>query len=253
MKTLVIDQGNSFAKLGIFEEEILISQMRIPNDQLEDEMSHLPGEVSLQGLGIERGIVCSTLKDAKPLCLALEKRFSIKCLELSAQIDLPIQIHYSTPGTLGPDRIAAAVGAHLLSSASNTIIIDAGTAITIDLLKEDHYCGGVIIPGIGMRLKAMHHFTGKLPLLEKENRPFNNPGQSTDECVCMGAVQGARLEVAAWTQYWGFNLDDVLIYLTGGDAFYFDKIAKSGIFVDANLVLKGLNKILHYNISKDKC
>jgi type III pantothenate kinase len=70
--------------------------------------------------------------------------------------------------TLGFDRLAAAVGAHTTFPDSNVLIIDAGTAITIDMVTaKGEFLGGNISPGLEMRFKALNTFTKKCPSLKK--------------------------------------------------------------------------------------
>jgi len=157
---------------------------------------------------------------------------------------LPIRNLYVTPHTLGADRLAAAVGAHHLFPARDCLIIDCGTAITVDFLSSaGEFKGGNISPGLQMRFKALHNFTGQLPMgrLNEEAAPV---GTTTQEAIEAGVLHGTVKEIAGYmAQYATFTP-----ILTGGDAFFLVKQIKNPIFVVCNLNLIGLAKIAEYNV-----
>lgn len=97
-------------------------------------------------------------------------------------VKLPITVQYETPETLGKDRLAAAVGANYLEPGKDLLVIDAGTAITYELIEASGaYLGGNISPGMTTRFKALNFYTKKLPLVtEQEEVPLL--GTNTREC-----------------------------------------------------------------------
>ena len=104
---------------------------------------------------------------------------------------------YQDPGQLGSDRWAAVIGARALSN-TNTLIINAGTATTIDLLGANgvHY-GGWILPGLEMMQKSLEGNTAQLPLAARE-LTTNGFGLSTNNAIIggcdaaqIGAIQSA--------------------------------------------------------------
>lgn len=162
-------------------------------------------------------------------------------------IKIPITLNYETPETLGKDRIAAASGAASLFPNEFSVVINAGTCITSDVINEKAtFLGGNISPGIKMRLKAMHAFTDKLPLVEMQ---YNNQlfGTSTVKALQNGAIHGAIYEVESFLQTVISKEEKVNILITGGDANIFVKHLKFKIFAVPNLVLLGLNTILRFN------
>ncbi len=170
------------------------------------------------------------------------------CIELGTRTPLPIQNTYRTPETLGKDRLAAVVGAFEMFPDQNCLVIDAGTCITYDLLRWDGvYPGGNIAPGLEMRLRAMHHFTANLPPVaigETENLI----GYSTESAMRNGAQLGIILEIEGFIAWCRSEWGEINVILTGGSIDFFVKNLKSQIFVNPNLVLSGLNKILNYNV-----
>ncbi len=154
---------------------------------------------------------------------------------------------YKTPETLGKDRIAAAVGGFDLYPDTNLLIIDAGTAITYDIVNDKHqFLGGNISPGIEMRFKALHQFTGKLPLVKQQN--FGKLyGTSTEEAIRAGVQNGVVFEIDKAIDTFKEFYKNLKVIITGGDAEFFDKKLKNSFFVNFNLTALGLNRILEYN------
>lgn len=171
-------------------------------------------------------------------------------LELDNQTELPIGNLYETPETLGKDRLAAAVGANELFPDRNLLIIDAGTAITFDLVSEkNQFIGGNISPGLEMRFKALNQFTGKLPLVSYSNE-FQSIGTNTIDAIRAGVQNGILFEIAQTIDLFNRNYQNLQIIMTGGDSIFFDKKLNYSIFVHFNLTLIGLNRILEHNAKK---
>ena len=180
--------------------------------------------------------------------------FLKKSIPLVIQLDentpLPLKNGYATPKTLGYDRLAVAVGANYLHPDKPLLIIDAGTAITYEFVSEDNtYCGGNIAPGVSMRMRSMHDYTQKLPLLEpcQTDVPAGAMGDNTHDAMCWGVIVGMTYEIEGYIDAMKAKYPSILIFLTGGDAFFFERRLKSSIFVSQNLLLLGLYCILRYN------
>jgi len=150
------------------------------------------------------------------------------------------------PGT-GADRLAAAVGANTIYPNSDILIVDFGTAITIDVVSGGEFLGGNITPGAAIRFKALHHFTKKLPLCSLNDNPtelFGNTSVSAIEC---GVVNGIVYEIEGYIRDLQRKYSDLRIIFTGGDSNFFAKRLKNTIFATYDLVAYGLNRILEYN------
>lgn len=238
---LVIDIGNTRTKFSVFNNgEVLIT---VPvNEFLPEHIDVLQNEHPDL-----RKVILSAVKDYSPeLRTALQNKFDF-FLELDANTPLPIENCYRTPETLGKDRIAAVVGGFDLYPETNLLVIDAGTAITYDILNEKHqYLGGNISPGIEMRYKALHQFTGKLPLIghKKFDKLY---GTTTEEAIWAGIQHGVVFEVDKAIDTFKEFYKNLKVIITGGDADFFDKKLKNSFFVNFNLTALGLNSILEYN------
>ncbi len=161
---LAIDIGNSFSKVGVFDYERKVLVSSIPNLTLE-YLSDLISEHDINRL------IYSSVAGEKEAITRVSELSEIEVLNLNSRTNIPIKINYSTPDTLGPDRIAAIVAAYNKFRNTNVLVIDAGTAVTFDILTSmGIYEGGNISPGLSMRFKSLNVFTGKLPLVIPDNK-----------------------------------------------------------------------------------
>ena len=235
---LIIDIGNNSAKFFLFNGEQMILHTRKNNSSFDviDEWNGL--------YDIEKVIISSVIADSPEL---LDSISNLKCpvVRFNNSMQLPLEIKYRTPHTLGSDRLAAAVGAWNEAPERNMVVIDAGSAITVDFIdRNGAYLGGNIAPGIKMRLKALHEYTALLPMVEKEG---DTPaiGYDTETAIRSGVINGICHEIDGYINEFKQKYCDVLVFLTGGDEKTLKNRVKNCIFADKYLVAKGLNRILN--------
>ena len=238
---LIIDIGNSSAKVAVFEGDTPVEEIRAKHGELPALLA-----AKADDKHITRAIVSTVI----PLDEATGQAIGAlpyPCLMMSADLKMPFGIAYKTPDTLGADRLAAVAEACMQHPGSDLLVIDVGTAITYDLVTADGiYRGGNISPGIGMRFKALNHFTGKLPLVSKdgERTPI---GDTTETAIREGVLQGVSYEIEGYIETYKSKYPNLLVFLTGGGSNLLDNRTKSRTFADSLLVLKGLNRILLLN------
>lgn len=233
-KVLVIDAGNTRIKVAIFQHSEIQLVRAFSNDELA-ELKHF-----LIGLEQIPAIIASVRSENNTKWL---HRMLPKALRFSNKSLLPIQIAYETPTTLGVDRIANAVAAHHLA-AKDALVVDIGTCIKYDFVDaKGVYHGGGISPGINLRYKSMHTFTGKLPLIE-DTLKTSTVGKNTQDAMRSGVMNGMTHEILGFIEEYRRNYPELTIFLTGGDHQHFDLGLKNGIFADENLTLKGLQIVL---------
>ncbi len=171
---------------------------------------------------------------------------------ISHKSAFPFQNDYSTPLTLGIDRMVLAAGATLMYPQQNRLVIDAGTCVTYDFIsQQNHYLGGAISPGIGLRYKSLNDYTAKLPLLQLQE-PLDIIGNSTQESIHSGVINGLTCEIDQLIETYQSRFQDLTIILTGGDAVFLAKRLKNTIFAHSNFLLESLNSIHQYTIDNDK-
>ena len=238
---IVIDIGNSFIKVAVFQKDEIIHQEQFLPGRLKVLHS-----IFIQFPSIENGIISLVGNPDKNTTSFLHSKLK-KLLLLDENTLLPIDNLYKTKKTLGKDRLAAVIGANYLFPINDILVIDAGTAITYDFINSaGQYPGGSISPGLYMRYKALHKFTSKLPLLAPSEH-YSLPAKTTEDSIIAGVQSGMINEIKGIINEYKEQYPELKIVLTGGDAIFFEKILKNSIFVDLNLVLKGLNRILAHN------
>jgi len=237
---LVIDIGNSSVKTGCFNKGDLISSA------VEDDFTPQKAAELIRRFHARKCIISSVRDHDRPLMEFLQHNIPY-LIDLSHTTPVPFRNLYHTPEWLGKDRIAAAAGAYKTFPGTHSLIIDMGTAITIDILTSGgEYMGGNIAPGLMMRFRALHSFTSQLPLLERDEFSVD-PGKDTRSAIVNGVQMGILYEITGYMDHFSGQYPGLKVILTGGDADFFADKLKKPIFVIPNLVLCGLNFILDYN------
>lgn len=129
----------------------------------------------------------------------------------------PLELDVQTPETLGADRIAAAYGAYLRTQAA-TIVIDCGTAVTVDLVDaKGVFRGGTIFPGIGLSSKALARRSDKLPLVEQVvDPPPPSPGKNTHDALQAGLFWSQVGAVERIASDYAEKFGELQLVVTGG-------------------------------------
>ncbi len=242
---LVIDIGNSTIKIGVFDRTGIVKIGRCSLDDLQ------PIEELLRNHpNIKRAIISSVISIAASVEEVVAKHIG-EVLLLDAKTPVPVENLYKSKDTLGKDRLAAAVGGNASFPGEPVLVIDAGTALTIEFInKKNQYLGGSISPGLKMRFRALHEFTGRLPFVRPEGS-FDMPANETVASIISGVVFGIVSEIEGVVKAYKDKYAGLKVIMTGGDSGFLDELIKSSIFVDPDLVLKGLNRILEYNADSD--
>ncbi|MBO4996038.1 MAG: type III pantothenate kinase [Muribaculaceae bacterium] len=242
---LTIDQGNTAAKLALWEGDGLVDIAVEPI--LTPEV--VRGFVARYGV-VDNVMYCSVVCRGDKLLRDIREMASGRVMRLKSDMPLPVKIDYGSPGTLGADRIAAAVGARTVYPDTDLLVVDAGTAVTYDAVTADgRFIGGNIAPGMRMRLDALHRYTARLPQVEvpREIKYDRFLGYDTASAMILGAVYGI---VGAISYYHAHLPKGTKVVMTGGWAKELSGLCDFDVAVDPNLVSKGLNRILLYNEDK---
>ena len=169
-------------------------------------------------------------------------------VRLLEHTDLPISAAVEFPGRVGIDRLAGAAAANRLRTATRpAIVIGVGTAITVDLVSADGvFCGGAILPGIGVSARALNEFTDLLPRspMHELTGPPPALGKSTLEAIHSGLYWGAvgsmRELTARLSETLGPNSAAPEIFLTGGAAASVAEVLDPAAHYVEHLVLSGI-------------
>ena len=190
---LIIDIGNSVAKLAVFHQGEMIDMVYDTNHSL-DKLENI-----CERYAIRRGILSSVIH-LNDIVESQLKHLDFPLLRLDYKTPLPITNLYRTPKTLGSDRIAAVVGAYTRFPGRDILVVDAGTALTYEFI--DHYgCyhGGNISLGKYTRIKALSAYCDKLPVINP-NGDIPDFGYSTETAIRAGVIHGIELEIMGYIQ-----------------------------------------------------
>ena len=237
---LAIDIGNTRQKAAVFSSEgeqlAVVSEQLLPTETITQLIEEYKVTHSiLSSVGAERTDIRHLLAERTLLT------------DFTHATPLPIQIDYQTPQTLGLDRIASAVAAHFFFPHENVLTIQAGTCLVTDFVTADgHYLGGSISPGLDMRLAALHHFTQRLPQVER--KPVGKlTGTTTEESILNGVTYGIVDEINGIIERYQQQYETIKVVFTGGNKDDLQNSIKFPIFAASNIVLYGLYKILIFN------
>lgn len=196
---LAVDVGNNRVKVGLFLD-CSGSEIREP-----DSTWTFPGDAPSLG-----GVVADCGQSGQPLHWWIgsvnrptasrlidwlgEKRPQ-DTITLLASGDLPLEVNLPRPDMVGIDRLLAAVAANRVRRADRpAIIVDVGTAVTVDLVSAGGaFQGGAILPGIEMSARALHDYTDLLPRIEMSEltEPPDPLGKATEPAMRSGLYWGA--------------------------------------------------------------
>ncbi|MCJ0742012.1 type III pantothenate kinase [Pedobacter montanisoli] len=243
MHNLVIDIGNSYTKIAVFDKKNMVFYQR--SEQLDDLLLLQ----LIKEYEITNATVSSVNNDITQVADLLQDK--VNYIEFTTSVKGNIHSYYQSGQTLGLDRWAKVIAASQLLPKTNCLMIDAGTCITYDLLNKDsEYFGGSISLGINMRFKALNHYTGRLPLITWNGNDDMIPeGNNTINAIRNGVLQGAVNEIIGFITNYNDKYPDLKIILTGGDAVFLTKQLKNSIFApqiiqEPHWVLKGLNEVI---------
>jgi type III pantothenate kinase len=235
---LVLDAGNTAIKIAVFTDGEITEIQRFETNNLttidawSKKYYNTPSILSS----------VRSLEETNQLA-----RMFFSCMVVNNDTSLPIQVKYSTPKSLGIDRICNAIAIAKNCPNQNAVSIDLGTCLKFDFVNDkNEYLGGSISPGIQMRYKALNAYTANLPLIDEyTSTPLI--GMSSKESIHSGVVNGIQAEINQLMQRYSEEFNDLTFFMTGGDIHYFDFHLKNNTFVDENLTLKGLYQIYLFN------
>ncbi|RZJ71601.1 type III pantothenate kinase [Flavobacterium sp.] len=240
---LTIDIGNTRTKGAVFEGNAVLEQFVTPEKEWQNKVS----EILDLYPKVDDLVVSSVGKTQIEHLENFKNR--VKIHFISHESKFPFVNLYETPKTLGIDRMVLSAGAVLQFPKQNRLVIDAGTCVTYDYIDEDdNYLGGAISPGIRLRYEALHEYTARLPLLEREI-PSGDIGNSTAQAIHSGVVNGVVKEIDGFVNSWTSGRSNFIIILTGGDALFLAGQLKNIIFANPNFLLESLNQTFQFSLN----
>jgi type III pantothenate kinase len=205
---IAVDVGNSRIKLGLFDRAASAALLPEPQELLELPLSHRTGRFDSKPFQAWCDRHLSAAADwyvgsvrsgaAEQFAAAVAQAAkSARCDWHPRHLtnrDLPVEIQVEAPERIGIDRLLAALAANAIKSHNRAaIVVDLGTAITVDLVTEaGAFAGGAILPGLAMAARALHEQTDRLPLVDVDKwDPLPPPvGKATEPAIQAGLFWG---------------------------------------------------------------
>lgn len=237
-KTLYLDIGNSSIK-GAYK---VGTQWMVLTDERIFTALELVNWIQKHPDSFDE-IVIASVRDDVTEAIAKELKHH-KIIEISVS-DIPRDLlNYETPKTLGIDRFLSCYGATGQTNTS-VVVIDAGTATTIDIMdQDDTYHGGVIIPGIWGFSEVLSRKAPALPFVEFEI-PKQWPGKNTVDSLKWGQAGFYEFGVVGILKKYEEEFGDYELFLTGGDATVLEELLKKESKVRPFLVFEGLERLVN--------
>lgn len=236
--SIAIDRGNTAVKAAVYQGDMHVKTFT--GHRLD---ASLLADITASYGPLDAAIYCSVVArhPEEPQLLA---RAAERVIVMTRDTPVPLRIDYS--GALGVDRIAAAVGAATLVPDAWLLVVDAGTAVTFDVVSPDGvFAGGNIAPGIRMRLQALSHYTSALPSLDEPaaiDTASGAFGHDTEQAMVRGAVYGLA---GAAESYMRRLPRGARLVVTGGSAPLLCSVINLPVLHCPHLVTDGLNRILN--------
>lgn len=250
---LLIDIGNSSSKVGLFDPTS--GTDRVPGEVVRTQrFDHAPSQEQalkafIDGANVSRAAAVTVVPQHKGAWIEAVQRVCRVPLSFHDQHSkLPIQLTYQTPDTMGHDRIAVAVGAwmrHGIPGERGVLVLDAGTALNMEVVRPDGtYPGGIIAAGPEMVRDALGFSTAQLPLAELD-LPASPVGTSTIEALQSGILY-SLLDAAAGLVRRVKEAEEgpFQIVVTGGWGTWMIEQLRVDWLYDRNLVLKGVSDLM---------
>lgn len=236
---MVVDIGNSFSKVGLFDKNILIEYKEFRLFSVDDIKPFFSSKT------ITNSIISNVSSYDKKVFEFLNMNSNLVLFD--TEIKLPFKNKYGSVETIGNDRIALVSQASRLYPDKNVLVIDSGSCITYDFLNDkNEYLGGGISPGLNMKLKALNNQTARLPLVKKTQIKYLI-GKSTETSILSGVINGTLGEINYIIEEYKKRYKKIVIILTGGDLNFLFNHIKNGILADPKFLLSGLNILIELN------
>jgi type III pantothenate kinase len=237
--TLCLDFGNTRKKVAVFDEDKMVKSIVLDDDStttIQTLLDTYKPRKSILSSVIDHNVAIEELLAAKT-----------KFHKLNHLTRLSFTTPVGKPATIGADRLALIAAAVHFYPNKNNLVIGMGSCVTYNFINKYHeFLGGAISPGMEMRLKAMHQFTAKLPLVKADS---NVPliGYDTETNLLSGAVLGLAKEIDGFIDAYQEKFGNFNALLTGGDLVHLAPHLKNKIFADPELIFKGLYGISEVN------
>lgn len=251
---LAIDIGNTNLVIGCIKDDKILFKARIATDRLRTsdqygvEIKNMMEAYGVQLTDIDDCIISSVVPPVfNSVRTGVIKILGKQPMVVGPGLKTGLNIHMDVPSQVGSDRIVIAVAA-LAEYTAPLILMDLGTATTIEVVEPDNvYLGGIIFPGVRVSLDALTSRTSQLPGISLD-KPKQVIGKNTVDCMRSGMMYGTAAMLDGLVDRIEEELGHTsTIIATGGLAQFITPLCKHNIILEKNLLLKGLNILYKKN------
>jgi type III pantothenate kinase len=240
---LVLDRGNYSLKGALIESGTIVKRWERRSIDERGAIGEILNSSSPEGVAFSSVVPRWT----SSFIGELRKRGIEQVVEVSAGISLPFRLLVEEPEKVGPDRLSAAAGAVDIGKRE-AIIVDAGTAVTVDSLSSQGFMGGAIFPGIDLIVRSLHVGTAVLPLIGNDSETITLPGRNTEEAIKAGTVWGLIGAVKELVQQSRKSLSSsAAILVTGGGAGAIAPYLAESVSLEPDLIFNGMHHLFKLN------
>jgi type III pantothenate kinase len=253
---LCVDVGNTLTKVALVDAGEVVARGATSSHGAEYRV-RLAGSIaalvsSAAPARVARAVVSSVVPEATSDAVgAAAAHVEALPLLVSHQLPLPVQVAVAHPEHVGTDRLCAAAGA-IDAARVDAIVVDVGSAVTVDLVVAGRFLGGVILPGPGMMLGALASSTSQLPRVDIGALPtlFPEAFDTTEHAMTLGAGLACLGGILEAVRRLTARAPDAPVRVTGGGVPWFDDRLPAGWRRDPDLCFRGLYRISCLNVSK---
>jgi type III pantothenate kinase len=244
---LCVDVGNTAVKIGLVSKGRVVRRAVVESEAGERDVVRACARVVRDARSLEASAL-SSVRPGKTVLVAraVSRATGLYPIVVNYRTPMPIEIAVRHPARVGTDRLCAACGA-LGERARDAIVVDVGSAVTVNLIRNRVFLGGVILPGPATSLAALHAFTAQLPRLDID-APTPARIDDTESAMRWGALLsaagGVRLAVAMLDEHSGSRPKR---YLTGGHAGRIGRWLPPTWHREPDLTLLGLSRIARFS------
>ena len=244
---LAIDVGNSSIKWGLFDQGVLLEHHRLDNKDFsswEKSWNHLCKD------SVKSVLICGVVPDVLRTHHQWLKDLCDK-VKLVTHVDLPMQIKVANPSVTGIDRLVASFAALKLAAKNEpVIVVDAGSAVTVDLASaKDGFLGGAIMPGLKLMARSLHQYTAQLPEISFTDQIRQTAGLNTVDAISFGVGNAFLGGVSMLIQKLETQIGaKASLFFTGGDGLFLASHLNKGRGYFPNLVLTGLSFLVEGSV-----
>lgn len=252
----VVEIGNTTASFAVFKDDECLEMNKVPSIMLseyDDVTAHVVPILNRYP-ALANAALCSVVPSVgSTVSNFLRDHLTGQVLEVTSTMQLPFMLHYESPDSFGPDRIALCAQSILLYPDEPVIALDIGTAITVDVLGSDRaYLGGLIMPGLDLMAKTLNEHTARLPLVAMQ-LPDTLIGFSTSECIrngiiwgCVSGIEGLLVKIKTLLTE-EHKAENIRVLATGGTAPLITGMLSSSPVLDEIAVLRGIRYLFTLN------